>query len=169
MHELGYVEGRNVAYTARWANANVERLPDLAAELVELKVDAIVTLGWPSANAARKATANIPIVITGAGDAVATGLIANLARPGGNVTGMSEEINLLSAKRMEILKQAVPKATRIAVLWNAEDPAMILRYRGIESAAQALHVIVQPLGVREPDDFETAFATMTASNRTRCS
>jgi putative ABC transport system substrate-binding protein len=162
LRELGYVEGKTVAYTGRWAEAKLERLPVLAAELVALKVDTIVTLGGPATAAAKKATATIPIVMTGSGgDAVATGMIASLARPGGNITGMSDDAGTLSAKRMEILKEAVPKARRIAILWNTDDRAMTLRYQAIENAARVLNVTVQPLGVREPDDFGTAFNAMT--------
>jgi putative tryptophan/tyrosine transport system substrate-binding protein len=161
LHDVGYVEGKNIAYAARWADARLERLPELAADLVKLKVDAILTRGGPAAEAAKMATATIPIIIGGAGDAVATGLIASLARPGGNVTGMSDDAGKLSAKRMEILKETVPKAKRIAILWNADDHAMTLRYREIENAARVLNVTVQPLGVREPNDFGTAFAAMT--------
>ena len=161
LRDLGYVEGKNIAYTGRWADAKIERLPELAAELVTLKVDAILTLGGPATEAAKKATATIPIVIVAAGDAVATGMIASLARPGGNVTGLSDDASNLSAKRMEILKEAVPKAKRIAILWNADDHAMTLRYRAIENAARVLHVTVHPLGVREPNDFATAFDAMT--------
>ena len=115
LRDLGYVEGKNITYTGRWADAKQERLPELAAELVALKVDAILTLGGPATVAAKKATTTIPIVMTGSGgDAVATGMIASLARPGGNITGMSDDAGTLSAKRMEILKEAVPKAKRIA-------------------------------------------------------
>ena len=159
---LGYGEGQNVAYEARFAEGKVERLLGLAAELVRLKVDVIATQGGPAAAAAKEATSTIPIVIARtAGDAVAAGLIASLARPGGNVTGLTDEVVQLSAKRMEILKEAVPKAGVIAVLWNANDPGMTLRYRGIEQAARILRVEVQALGVRDPDDFAGAFSTMT--------
>lgn len=162
LRDLGYVEGTNIAYTGRWADAKLERLPELAAELVQLKVDAIVTAGGPATVAAKKATATIPIIMGGpAGDAVATGMIASLARPGGNITGLSDDASTLSAKRMEILKETVPKARRISILWNTDDHAMTLRYREIENAARVLHVTVQPLGVREPDDFATAFGAMT--------
>lgn len=161
LHDLGYMEGKNVVYTGRWADAKLSRLPGLASELVSLKVDAIVTIGGPPTEAAKKATTTIPIVMLLAGDAVATGLITSLARPGGNITGMSDEASLLSAKRMEILKELVPKATRIAILWNQDDHAMTLRYREIQKAAQLLRVEVQPLGVREPEDFATAFSAMT--------
>jgi len=160
LQALGYVEGKDVTYVGRWAEAKRERLPGLAAELVDLKVDLIVTRGGPAAQAARQATTTIPIVISGAGDAVGTGLISSLAHPGGNITGISDQAAELSAKRLELLKDAVPKASRIAVLWNADDLAMTLRYREVERAARILRVTVQPLGVREPEDFDTAFAAM---------
>jgi putative ABC transport system substrate-binding protein len=162
LQDLGYVEGKNIAYQLRAADAKLEQLPALAAELASLKVDAIVTVGGPAAAAAKRATTTIPIVVgPGGGDMVATGLITSLARPGGNVTGLSDDAGALSAKRMELIKEAVPKARRIAVLWNTGDHAMTLRYQEIAKAAQALQVSVQALGVREPSDFETAFAAMT--------
>ena len=159
---LGYVEGQNVTYDARFAEGIAGRLPGLAAELVRLKVDVLVTQGGTATAAAKQATSTIPIVMSlAAGDAVATGLIASLARPGQNVTGLTDESVQLSAKRMELLKEAVPKAARIAVVWNANDQGMTLRYREIEKAARILHVEVQALGVREPDDFDVAFSAMT--------
>ena len=159
---LGYVEGQNVAYQARFAEGKFEQLPGLAAELVRLKVDVLVTQGGAATVAAKQATSTIPIVMSlAAGDAVATGLITSLARPGQNVTGLTDESVQLSAKRMGLLKEAVPKAARIAVLWNANDQGMTLRYREIEKAARILHVEVQALGVREPDDFDVAFSAMT--------
>jgi putative ABC transport system substrate-binding protein len=161
LQELGYVEGRNIHYVARWGEARRDRLPALAAELVDQKVDVIVTVGNPSAEAAKQKTSSIPIVLAQVGDAVGLGLIDSLARPGGNVTGITDESADLSAKRLELLKEALPKASRIAVLWNADDRGMTLRYRSVEQAAQTLHVAVQPLGVREPNDFDTAFAAMT--------
>ena len=162
LRELGYVEGRNVTYEARFAEGKLDRLPGLAAELVRAKVDIIVAQGGPAAIAAKQATATIPIVIAPAsGDAVATGLIASLARPGGNVTGMTDEIVQLSAKRLEMLKEALPKAGLIAVIWNANDEGMTLRYHGIEQAARTFRLEVQAIGVREPDDFAAAFSTMT--------
>lgn len=161
LQELGYVEGKNITYLTRWAEAKSDRLPTLVAELVGLKVDLIATLGNPASAAAKQGTSSIPIVMTTAGDAVGTGLLASLARPGGNVTGITDQSADLSAKRLELLKEALPSASRIAVLWNADDRAMTYRYREIEKAAGTLHVTVQPLGVREPDDFEVAFAAMT--------
>jgi putative ABC transport system substrate-binding protein len=159
---LGYIEGQNVVYEARFAEGRFERLPDLAAELVRLKVDVIVAQGGPATEAARKATTTVPIVIAPAsGDAVAVGWIATLARPGGNITGLSDESIELSAKRMELLKEAVPEAASIAILWNAADQGMTLRYREIEKAARTLRVEVQAVGVRGPEDFAAAFAAMT--------
>ena len=161
LQELGYVEQQNVVYLSRWADAKQDRLPGLAAELVGLKVDVIVTVGGPAAAAAKQATSSIPIVLAMVGDADGIGLIDSLARPGGNVTGVTDQSVELSAKRLEFLKEAVPKAARIAVLWNADDRGMTLRYREVEKAAQMLHVAVQPLGVREPNDFDAAFSAMT--------
>jgi putative ABC transport system substrate-binding protein len=159
MRGLGYNEGQNVTYEARFAEGKLERLPAMAAELVQLKVDVIVAQGGAATAAAKQTTSTIPIVMApAAGDAVATGLIASPAHPGQNVTGLTDESVQLSAKRMELLKEAVPKAARIAVLWN--DRGMSLRYREIENAARLLQVEVQAHGVREPDDFEVAFSKM---------
>jgi ABC-type uncharacterized transport system substrate-binding protein len=160
LQALGYVDGRNVIYVSRWADARGERLPTLAAELVGLKVDLVVTVGGRTTFAVKQATSTIPIVFVGAPDPVGVGLVASLARPDGNVTGFSDNTTALSAKRLQILKEAVPTASRIAVLWNPQDRAMTLRYQEIDRAALALGVSVQPLGVREPDDFERAFAAM---------
>ncbi|HJU74891.1 MAG TPA: ABC transporter substrate-binding protein [Gemmatimonadaceae bacterium] len=162
LREFGYVEGRNVVYESRFAEGKFERLPDLAAELVRLKVDVIVAQGGKSTEAARRATTTIPIVMAPAsGDAVAVGWIATLARPGANITGLSDESIELSSKRMELLKEAVPNAALIAILWNEADYGMTLRYREIEKAARALRVEVQAIGMRGPEDFATAFATMS--------
>jgi len=160
LQELGYSEGKNVTYEGRWAEAKRERLPALAAELVALKVDLIITFGSTAAAAAKEASSTTPIVMALSGDPVGVGLIASLARPGGNVTGITDDATPLSAKRLQLLKEAVPSASRVAVLWNAQDQAMTLRYREIDKAARVLGVTVQPLGVREPDDFDHAFVTM---------
>jgi putative ABC transport system substrate-binding protein len=162
LRELGYIEGQNLLYEARFAEGKVERIPDMLAELIRLKVDVLVAQGGAVTAAAKQATSTIPIVMAPAsGDAVATGMIASLARPGQNITGLTDESVQLSAKRMELLKEAVPKAARIAVLWNSNDQGMTLRYREIEKAARILHVEVQAHGVRDPADFETAFSAMT--------
>ena len=158
--ELGYSEGKNVTYVGRWAESMRARLPALAVELVALNVDVIVTVTSGAARAAKDATTAIPIVMALSTDPVGQGLIASLARPGGNVTGMSDNAIDLSAKRLELLKEAAPTASRIAVLWNAQDRAMTQRYREIDRAAQALALSIQPLGVREPDDFERVFSEM---------
>jgi putative ABC transport system substrate-binding protein len=162
MRGLGYVEGKNVMYEARFADGFSERLPGLAAELVQLKMDVIATIGGTATAAAKQATSTIPIVMAAfAGDAVETGLIGSLARPGANVTGLTDESVLLSAKRMELLKEALPKARVIAILWNANEPAMTLRYREIERAARNLRVEVRAIGLRGPTDFDEAFSAMT--------
>ena len=158
--ELGYVDGKNVTYTGRWAEANSERLPGFAAELVGLDVDLLLTTGGPASEAAKKATSTIPIVFVAPGDAADTGLVTSLARPGGNITGISDPATELSAKRLGLLKEAVPGATRVAVIWNANDRAMTLRYGEVEKAARVLGVTVKPLGVREPDDIDAALSTM---------
>lgn len=161
---LGYVEGKNISYQARFADGDAERLPGLAQELVGLKVDVIATLGGPATAAAKRASSTIPIVMArAAGDAVATGWISSLARPGGNVTGMTDELVQLSAKRMELLKEAVPNASVIAVLWNAADAGMALRSQEIEKAARILKVEVQAIGVRRAEDFDAAFKAIARS------
>jgi putative tryptophan/tyrosine transport system substrate-binding protein len=161
LDELGYVDGKNVTYTGRWAEAKAGRLPGLAAELVGLDVDLLLTTGAPAAEAAKKATSTTPIVFVAPGDAADTGLVTSLARPGGNITGISDPATELSTKRLGLLKEAVPSATRVAVMWNAGDRAMTLRYGEVEKAARVLHVTVEPLGVREPEDIDGALSAMT--------
>jgi putative tryptophan/tyrosine transport system substrate-binding protein len=160
LEKLGYVEGKNVTYTGRWSETKFERLPGLAAELVGLDVDLLLTTHAPAAAAAKAATSTIPIVVVVPGDADATGLVASLARPGGNITGISDPATELSAKRLGLLKEAVPSATRIAVMWNANDPAMTLRYAEVEKAARVLQISIEPLGVRGSDDIDIALSTM---------
>ena len=159
--ELGYVDGKNVTYVGRWGDTKFERLPGLAAELVGLNVDLLLTTGAPAADAAKGATSTIPIVVVVPGDADATGLVASLARPGGNITGISDPAAELSAKRLGLLKEAVPSATRVAVMWNSNDRAMTLRYGEVEKAAHVLHVTVEPLGVSGPEDIDGALSTMS--------
>jgi len=157
----GFAEGKNLVLVLRAAEAHPERLDGLMAELQAENVDVVVTFSYPAALAAKKATKDIPIVVTGAGDPVATGLVDGLARPGGNLTGVTELGTELSAKRLEILRDALPALSRVAMLWNAADLGMTLRYRSAEEAARLLGLKVQTLGVREPDDFDQAFAEMT--------
>lgn len=162
LRDLGYVEGKNITYEARFAEGRPERLPALAEELVRLKVDAIVAQGWMAQFAAKQATSAIPIVTAPAsGDLVGTGLITSLARPGGNLTGLSDDSVPLSAKRMELLKEAVPKAAVMAVLWNSDDRGMTLRSQEIEKAARILKVDVQAIGVRRAEDLPTAFSEIS--------
>jgi putative ABC transport system substrate-binding protein len=171
LDELGYVEGRNIAIERRYSEGRAERLPDLATNLARLKVDVIVvdSCGAPL-NAASKAIGTIPIVVAACNDdLVATGLIASLARPGGNITGLSELTPELGAKRLELLKETAPKAKRVAVLWN---PAYSERFSPgfrfwapdwteIREAARVLGMTLQSVEVRGPIDFQTAFSAMT--------
>ena len=157
--QQGYTQGRNLVIERRGAEGRLDRLPRLVEELVASKVDLIVTFGYPPALAAKQGT-TIPVVVFAAGDPVATGLVASLARPGGNLTGFSDVAAELSAKRMELLKEVAPGLRRVAMLWNAGDHGMTLRYQASDAAAKAMGVTVSPLGVREPDDFEQAFAAM---------
>ncbi len=142
------------------AGGKPERLPALAKELAASGVDVIVTTGFPASRAAKEATSTVPIVITNAGDPVDTGLAVSLAHPGGNVTGISDMAAELSTKRLDLLKSAVPGLKKVAMLWNADDLGMTTRYRAAAAAATALGVTVEPLGVREPDDFVAAFSAM---------
>jgi putative ABC transport system substrate-binding protein len=160
----GFVEGRNLAFDARFGEpGRPEGLSTLVAALREAKADVIITFGYPAALAAKTTAKDVPIVVLGTGDPVATGLADGLARPGGNLTGMTELSTELSAKRLEILRDAVPNLRQVAMLWNAADLGMTLRYRAAETAARTLGVRVQTLGVREPNDFDAAFSAMTQS------
>jgi len=156
----GYTQGRNLAFERRGAEGRLERLPGLVNELVAGGADVIVAFGYPATLAAKQG-ATVPVVAFAAGDPVATGLVESLARPGGNLTGVSDFASELSAKRLELLKEMVPGLRRVAMLWNASDLGMTLRYQASEVAAKAMGIVVQPLGVREPDDFEQAFTGMT--------
>ncbi|MBI2154617.1 MAG: ABC transporter substrate-binding protein [Candidatus Rokubacteria bacterium] len=157
--ELGWVEGQNITIEYRWAEGNLERLPDLAAELVRLKVDIIVALAAPVVQAAKNATRTIPIVMF-AGDAVGAGFVASLARPGGNITGLSIFAPELSGKRLELLKEAIPRLSRVAVLWNPANPVSPHVVKATEVVARSLGVELQILEARGPEDFATAFSTM---------
>jgi putative ABC transport system substrate-binding protein len=160
LRRLGYVEGQNIAIERRYANGQMDRLPELAVELARLPLAVILAQSFPAALAAKQATSTIPIVVVGAGDPVATGLVASFARPGGNITGVSALETELSGKRLEVLKEAFPKLARVAVLWNAADLGMTLKFREIELAAQALRVAVHASAVREPKDFDGVFTEM---------
>lgn len=157
--ELGYVQGSNLLLERRGAEGHLDRLPRLLDELVAKKVDLIVTFGYPAALAAKRGT-SLPVVVIFAGDPVGTGLVESLARPGGNLTGISDVSAQLTPKRMDLLREMAPGLRRVAMLWNADDLGMTLRYRASETGAKTMGILVQPLGVREPDDFNLAFSTM---------
>jgi putative ABC transport system substrate-binding protein len=161
VRELSYVEGQTIALEYRFADDQEERLPGLAAELIALPVDVMVTVGTLAAMAAKQATAMIPIIIAIAADPVSAGLVANLARPGGNVTGMADLGTDLSGKRLEILKEVVPGLSRVAILWNPANPAHRPALEESEIAARALGVQLQPVEVQAPHEFTRAFAAMS--------
>jgi len=160
LRQLGYVEGQNVAFEPRWGNGQVDRLPGLAAELVNMKVDILVTATGDAALAAKKATGSIPIVFATSPDPVELGLVASLARPGGNITGVISLSSELSGKRVEILKQVVPRATRVAILSDPDNRSSALIVRDAEKVAKSLGVVVQSVGARGQKEFDAAFSTM---------
>jgi len=157
LRELGYVEGKNIVIEWRPHEGKVDRLPALAAELVRLKVDIIITAGAPAARTAKEATLTIPIVMTQIGDPVGSGFVASLARPGGNITGLSTLAPELSGKRLELLKEIVPKLSRVAVFGTSTTPDNAPSLKEVELAAKALGVKLQYLNVLDRKDFETAF------------
>ena len=154
---LGYVEGRNLALEYRSADGRAERFPELAAELVRRRVDLILTRGTPAAIAAKKATTMIPIVMAASGDPLGSGLVPNLARPGGNLTGLSAVITELAGKRLELLREAFPTFSRVAMLWNPSNPTAANDWRETVAAARALGVMPLSLEVRKSEDFRPAF------------
>jgi putative ABC transport system substrate-binding protein len=157
---LGYVEGKNIKIEYRYAEGKFERLPELAAELVRLNVDVLIAEGAPAAHAAKNVTSVIPIVMGNAADPVGTGLVASLAKPGGNITGLSDFNLGVVSKRLELLKEVVPSASRIAVLLNPSNPTNPLQLKDLQVIAPALHVTLLSLEARGPDDFERAFTAM---------
>ena len=162
MREHGYEEGRNILIEYRYSEDRDDRLPELAAELIALKVDMIVTSGVPASFAAARATSTIPVILAGvAADPVATGLVASLAHPGGNVTGMSQMTTPLGGKRLETFKEIVPGLSRVAVFWNPPNPLYGPLLTELEAAASTLQLELQRLEVRVPEDFPGAFETAT--------
>jgi putative ABC transport system substrate-binding protein len=157
MRDLGYVEGETFVIDYRSADGHDERFPALANELARAKVDVIVTRGTPAALAAKKATATIPVIITGVGDPVGQGLVASLARPGTNITGLSAAVTEIFPKRVELLKELVPKATRIAGLFNMGNPALPPQWKEVEKAARSRGLKPLLLDVRKVEDLEPAF------------
>ncbi len=156
LRELGYVEGKNLTFERRFAEDRLDRLPKLAAELVSLKVDVIMAAGTLAPLAAKWASSTIPIVMMDAGDPVGSGLVASLAQPGGNVTGMSLMAPDLGGKRLELLKELLPGISRVAVLWNAANPYSALVFKETAGAARTLGVELQSLEIREPPDLDGA-------------
>jgi ABC-type uncharacterized transport system substrate-binding protein len=162
LRELGYVEGRDILLQARWANGNMERLDELAVELARLQLDAIIAYTTPGAIAARKATTTIPIVFLFVGDPVGSGVVPSLAHPEGNATGISLLATELSAKRLEILLELAPQASRVAMLWNDTNPGMLLRTRETQDAATKLGVAIKSVGVHNLISFDSAFAMIAS-------
>jgi ABC-type uncharacterized transport system substrate-binding protein len=161
LQDLGYVEGKTIAIEYRSAEGKPERLPALAAELVQLQVNVIFAQSGQVAEAAKDATTTIPIVMVSGADPVAIGLVASLARPGGNMTGLSLMSAELAGKRLQLLKEATGSLGRVAVLWNARDAVMTNIFSEIQTAAPALGMTVQPLGVQEAKDIDSAIVAMT--------
>jgi putative tryptophan/tyrosine transport system substrate-binding protein len=161
LRERGYVEGQTIALEPRWAEGMYERYPALAADLVRVPVDVIVAVGGAAAKAAQHATRTIPIVMSVVNDPVGSGLVPNLARPGGNVTGLSLMAPDLVGKQFEVLKEVVPTVSRVALLWNPANPASAPQVREAEAAARAVGVQLQLLEARSPQEIESAFAAMT--------
>jgi putative tryptophan/tyrosine transport system substrate-binding protein len=157
LRERGYIDGQNLVIEYRSAEGRDERFPDLAAELVGLKVNLILTRGTPAALAAKHATATIPVVFTGVGDPVGQGLVASLARPGRNVAGLSAAVTEIFPKRVQLIMELVPKAARLAALFNMSNPALPRQWREVEMAARSLSVEPHLLDVRKPEDLAPAF------------
>ncbi len=160
LRELGYVEGRNIVIEYRWAEGKYERFPALIAELAALNVDVIVTAGTPAALAVKRTTPSIPLVMAAVGDPIGVGLVASLARPGGNVTGLSAIAPELEGKRLELLREVVPKLSHIAVLWNPDNPFHAGSVKETRAAAQVLGIKAQLVGVRISEEFPAAFAAI---------
>ena len=161
--DLGWIEGQNVSIVYRYAEGNTDRLPGLVAELVQLKVDIIVTSVTPDTLVAKNATRTIPIVMASAGDPVATGIVESLARPGGNVTGLAQMVLQLAAKRLELLKKMVPKLSRVGVIWNPEDLVAAQMWKDIQLPARQLGLQLHSLEVRSVQGFDNAFELATSA------
>jgi putative ABC transport system substrate-binding protein len=164
LRELGMIEGKNLIFEGRYAENDLDRLPALAAELVSLKVDVIVGVATLAPLAAKRATSTIPIVMAAAGDPVGSGLVASLARPGGNITGTSLMAPDLAGKRLELLTELLPGISRVAVLWNAANPYSALVFKETVGAARILGIELQSLEVRAPDDFDGALEAATGQH-----
>jgi putative ABC transport system substrate-binding protein len=164
LRDLGWVEGQNIAIDVRFADGKTDQLPTLAVELVRLKMDVIVTSSTPAALAAKQATTTIPIVIGFVAEPVGSGIVTSLARPGGNITGWTHLGVELRGKYLELLKEAVPRANRIGVLWNPANPVHGPSLKLIEAAAQRLKVELDPVGVQDPKEFESTFSALVGKS-----
>ena len=160
LRDLGYEEGKNLVIEYRWAEGQYDRLPAFANELVRLKVDVLVTYGTPGALAAKQATTTVPVVVASMGDAVAMGIVPNLARPGGNITGSQSQFPEVMGKRLEMLREAIPRLARVAVLFNPANPALPPALKVMEMTARSLGIELQLIEAPSPQDFGGAFAAM---------
>ena len=160
LRELGYIEGKNILIEYRFAEGKAERLPELAIELVRLKVDAIFTGGTPAIFALKQATKTIPIVFFSTSDPIGTGVVASLAHPGGNITGITAQASDLWPKRLELLKEIFPKLSRVAMVWNKGNAGMALEAKATQEVAGPLGVALQDRGVKDPNELDTVFALM---------
>ncbi|MBI4489616.1 MAG: ABC transporter substrate-binding protein [Deltaproteobacteria bacterium] len=160
LRELGYIEGQNILIEYRWAEGKYERFPELIGELVHLKVEVIVTAGTPASLAVKKATTSIPLVMIAVGDPIGTGLVASLARPGGNITGLTSIAADLEGKRLELLREVIPRLSHVAVFWNPASPFQVVAEKEVQAAAQVLRMKVLSLGVQAQEQFDNAFATI---------
>jgi putative ABC transport system substrate-binding protein len=160
LRALGYVEGRNLLIEYRWAEGDYGRLPALVGELLALKVDVIVTAGTPATLAVKKATSAVPLVMIAVGDPVGTGVVPSLARPGGNITGLTSISTEMDGKRLELLTEVVPGLRDVAVLWNPASPLQVLAERQTQAGGRALGIKILSLGVRTPAEIDAAFVTI---------
>jgi putative ABC transport system substrate-binding protein len=161
LNELGYTEGQHISFVSRWAHDDVNRLPSLAAELVAQRVDVLVTTGTPPAQAAKQATSSTPIVMASGGDPVGRELVTSLSKPGGNVTGVTSLASELAAKRVELIRELVPKLVRLALLSDLTNPAHTTAYRETRAATEAVGAHLQVVGVQGAHDLGTAFAALS--------
>ena len=160
LRNLGYVEGRNILVEYRWAEGKYERFPALIAELIALKVELIVTAGTPASLAVKKAATSIPLVMIAVGDPVGTGLVASLARPGGNITGLTSIAAEFEGKRLELLREIIPGLSRVAVLWNPASQYQVVAVKGAQAAAEGLRMKLQRVGMQAAEEFDNAFAAI---------
>jgi len=160
LREFGYVEGQNLIIEYRWAEGRAERLPALAAELVQLRMDAIFAITSAAARAAKQATTTVPVVFVGVSDPVKYGLVHSLARPGGNITGLGHFTPELNGKRLELLKEVVPGLSRVGVLWNRGQESHEEQLKDLQAPGKILGLRLQPVGVEKPEDLAVAFAAM---------